>query len=66
MLVEKYGTKLLVEEGRIERLRKALSELVDCFAFGAVMVEGKFWEVVKRTFVDVALREEREEVRDWI
>ncbi|CAG8984018.1 hypothetical protein HYALB_00002958 [Hymenoscyphus albidus] len=65
-LVDKYGIRFLMEEGRIERLRRALVGLVERFEFGVVMVESELWEVVRRCFLDVALREEREGVREWI
>ncbi|CZR59110.1 uncharacterized protein PAC_09002 [Phialocephala subalpina] len=35
------------QEGVLERLKRGLGKLVDCFHFGAVMDEGRFWEVVE-------------------
>lgn len=35
------------EEGVLERLKRGLGKLVDCFHFGAVMDVGRFWEVVE-------------------
>jgi hypothetical protein len=37
------------KEGLLPRLKKGLGKLVNCFAFGAVMDEAKFWEVVEAT-----------------
>ena len=48
MLAEKVGVgRVLGGDGTvIEKLKKGLGKLVGCFEFGAVMDEGKFWEVV--------------------
>ena len=48
MLVERYDISAVIgqEGGRLEKLKKGLGKLVGCFAFGAVMEEGRFWEVV--------------------
>ncbi|KAE9374408.1 hypothetical protein N431DRAFT_455173 [Stipitochalara longipes BDJ] len=37
------------EEGLLPRLKKRLGKLVECFAFGAVMDEAKFWDAVEST-----------------
>jgi hypothetical protein len=48
MLAEKVGVGRVLGGGGavIEKLKKGLGELVGCFEFGAVMDEGRFWEVV--------------------
>lgn len=35
------------EKGVLERLKRGLGKLVDCFDFGAVIDKGRFWEVVE-------------------
>jgi hypothetical protein len=35
------------KEGLLAKLKRGLGKVVDCFAFGAVMDEAKFWEVVE-------------------
>jgi hypothetical protein len=48
LLSERFGAKRLLEtKGVLEGLKKGLGKLVKCFAFGAVMEEGGFWEVVE-------------------
>jgi hypothetical protein len=54
LLMGRLGINLLVEdggqggkEGFLAKLKKGLSKLVNCFAFGAVMDEARFWEVVE-------------------
>ncbi|KUJ20019.1 uncharacterized protein LY89DRAFT_682824 [Mollisia scopiformis] len=48
LLVERYGVRSLVrEEGVLDRLKRGLGRLVDCFYFGAVMDRGRFWEFVE-------------------
>jgi hypothetical protein len=48
MLAEKVGVGRVLGGGGtvIEKLKKGLGKLVGCFEFGAVMDEGRFWEVV--------------------
>ncbi|KAH6684147.1 hypothetical protein B0J14DRAFT_646059 [Halenospora varia] len=36
----------------VEKLKKGLARVVDCFAFGAVMDERRFWEVVRGVVVE--------------
>ncbi|KAN0102970.1 hypothetical protein V8E51_011283 [Hyaloscypha variabilis] len=57
LLMGRLGVETLVgddgqagaKEGLLPRLKKGLGKLVNCFAFGAVMDEAKFWEVVEAT-----------------
>jgi hypothetical protein len=44
MLSARYEVGRVV--GRIEGLKRRIGGLVSCFAFGAVMDEGRFWDVV--------------------
>lgn len=48
MMVEKYDVRRVIEEKRLEALKRGLGVLVGCWAFGAVMDVGRFWEVVDR------------------
>lgn len=61
LLVEKYDMRVLLgseggdrrdkaqrEAGFLEQLKRELSTLVGCFAFGAVMDRLIFWEVVEQ------------------
>jgi hypothetical protein len=55
LLMGRLGVNALVEdseqsegkEALLPRLKRGLGKLVDCFAFGAVMDEARFWEVVE-------------------
>ena len=57
LLMGRLGVNVLVEgggqgggkEGLLARLKRPLAKLVDCFEFGAVMDEARFWEVVEAT-----------------
>jgi hypothetical protein len=57
LLMGRLGVSALVEgggEGKgneefLAKLKKGLAKLVNCFAFGAVMDEARFWEVVQAT-----------------
>lgn len=65
LLMGRLGINVLVEdggqggkkEGILAKLKKGLSKLVDCFAFGAVMDEARFWEVVERVMRDEDVQE---------
>jgi hypothetical protein len=45
---EGFPERLLRDRELMERLKREISMLVDCFHFGAVLDEGRFWEVVER------------------
>lgn len=47
LLVEKYDVRKVVEERRMEALKRGLGGLVGCWAFGAVMDRERFWRVVE-------------------
>jgi len=55
LLMGRFGVNTLVEdgggaekpEGLLARLKRGLGKLVECFEFGAVMDEARFWEVVE-------------------
>jgi len=55
LLMGRLGVHALIEEasqgggkeGLLAKLKRGLGKVVDCFAFGAVMDEAKFWEVVE-------------------
>ncbi len=55
LLMGRLGVHALIEEGGqdgakeglLAKLKRGLGKVVDCFAFGAVMDEAKFWEVVE-------------------
>ena len=57
LLMGRLGVETLVgdisqagaKEALLPRLKKGLGTLVKCFAFGAVMDEASFWEVVEST-----------------
>jgi hypothetical protein len=51
LLVARYDQAQLL--GKLERLRKDLASLVDCYCFGAAMDETKFWNVVEGIMADV-------------
>jgi hypothetical protein len=42
------GGQVAGQEGLLARLKQELAKLVDCFAFGAVMDEARFWDAVER------------------
>ncbi len=44
------GEKTVWNDGLIAKLKKGLAKLVSCFAFGAVMDEARFWDVVEEVF----------------
>jgi hypothetical protein len=54
LLMGRFGVNALVEdagaagkpEGLLARLKRGLAKLVNCFEFGAVIDEARFWEVV--------------------
>jgi hypothetical protein len=45
---EIFPERLLRDRELMERLKREIAGLVDCFQFGAVLDEGRFWEVVER------------------
>jgi len=54
MLVERVGVERLLggvndggQENVLEALKRGVGPLVDCFHFGAVLDEGRMWEVVE-------------------
>jgi len=69
VLSEKFGAKRLLENRSvIEGLKSGLGKLVKCFAFGAVMEEGGFREVVEGVlgpWAEQEIRYERQE-QGWI
>jgi hypothetical protein len=52
LMVDRYGIEKVVNGNGVERMRQGLAKLVECFAFGAVMDEGGFWEVVQNALGD--------------
>lgn len=48
LLTASYDVKRLLGEGgrHLDALKRELSKLVGCFAFGAVMDESRFWDAV--------------------
>jgi hypothetical protein len=52
LMVDRYGIEKIVNADRVEKMRQGLAKLVECFAFGAVMDESRFWEVVQSALGD--------------
>jgi hypothetical protein len=50
MLSQNYEVGRVLEN--LEGLKKGIGKLVGCFAFGAVMDEFEFWEVVQKVISD--------------
>lgn len=47
LLSSHYEVQVLLSDHTLKLLKKGLGSLVQCFAFGAVMDEARFWEVVE-------------------
>jgi hypothetical protein len=52
LMVDRYGIEKVVNGDGVERMRQSLAQLVECFDFGAVMDESRFWEVVQNALGD--------------
>ena len=52
LMVDRYGIEKVVNGSGVEKMRQGLAQLVECFAFGAVMDESRFWEVVQSALGD--------------
>jgi hypothetical protein len=50
LLTGTYGMERVLS--RLEGLKRGVAKLVACWAFGAVMDEAKFWDVVKEVMGD--------------
>ncbi|KAG9235503.1 hypothetical protein BJ875DRAFT_268692 [Amylocarpus encephaloides] len=66
LLAGRYGVEYLVRLGKLEGIRRELSTLVGCFAYGAVMDEARFWDVVAREVGEGVANLPNQEEQNWI